>query len=63
MENGESGWRELMGRQSAVPRCRLSNPRLGSLGGNFHAPDEWISISEMETLIKVLSDVIERYCR
>ena len=51
---GENSW----GDSQLFQDAGFPTLGLGSLGGNFHAPDEWVSISEMETLIKVLSDVI-----
>ncbi|WP_130861480.1 M20 family metallopeptidase [Bacilliculturomica massiliensis] len=36
---------------------------VGADGGNLHAPEEWVSISQMEQLIAVTVDVIGRYCR
>lgn len=56
---GENSW----GDSQLFQDAGFPTLGLGSLGGNFHAPEEWVSISEMETLIKVLSDVIERYCK
>lgn len=36
---------------------------IGALGGNLHAPDEWVSISEMESLVNILTETIKRYCQ
>jgi acetylornithine deacetylase len=27
---------------------------MGALGGNFHAPDEWVSVSEVVSLCSIL---------
>ncbi|HWP21605.1 MAG TPA: M20/M25/M40 family metallo-hydrolase [Candidatus Cryosericum sp.] len=35
---------------------------IGSLGGNFHAPDEWVSISELDQFTRMLINVVKRYC-
>jgi acetylornithine deacetylase/succinyl-diaminopimelate desuccinylase-like protein len=35
---------------------------LGSAGGNFHAPNEWASISELVSLTQILRDAIPRFC-
>ncbi len=35
---------------------------VGSLGGNFHAPDEWVSLSGLEQLTRVILSVVQRYC-
>lgn len=56
---GENSW----GDSQLFQDAGFPTLGLGSLGGNFHAPDEWVSVSEMETLIKVLFDVVEKYCR
>lgn len=56
---GENSW----GDSQLFQDAGFPTLGLGSLGGNFHSPEEWISISEMETLIKVLVDVIEKYCK
>ena len=56
---GENSW----GDSQLFQDAGFPTLGLGSLGGNFHAPDEWVSVYEMETLIKVLSDVIEGYCK
>lgn len=55
---GENSW----GDSQLFQDAGFPTLGLGARGGNFHAPDEWISISETGTLIRVLSDVIERYC-
>lgn len=56
---GENSW----GDSQLFQDAGFPTLGLGSLGGNFHAPDEWVSVTEMETLIKVLTDVIEGYCK
>lgn len=56
---GENGWGDAqLFQDGGFPALGL-----GSLGGNFHAPDEWVDIPEMEKLIQVLADVIEEYCK
>lgn len=35
---------------------------VGSLGGNFHAPDEWVSLSDLDRLTRVIINVVQRYC-
>jgi acetylornithine deacetylase/succinyl-diaminopimelate desuccinylase-like protein len=34
---------------------------LGPAGGNFHAPDEWVSIAEVEALARVLAGAAARF--
>jgi acetylornithine deacetylase len=31
-------------------------------GGNFHAPDEWVSMPEMVQAVTIVEDTIERFC-
>jgi acetylornithine deacetylase/succinyl-diaminopimelate desuccinylase-like protein len=35
---------------------------IGSAGGNFHAPDEWASISELASLSNIVVETVRRYC-
>ncbi|MFA5637438.1 MAG: M20/M25/M40 family metallo-hydrolase [Anaerovoracaceae bacterium] len=55
---GDNSWGDAQLFQSAG----FSALGLGSRGGNLHAPQEWVSISEMEKLIEVLVDTVEEYC-
>lgn len=34
----------------------------GVLGGNFHAPDEWVSMPEMVAAVEIVERAIERFC-
>ena len=34
----------------------------GVLGGNYHAPDEWVSIPELVAAVPIVEGVIERFC-
>jgi acetylornithine deacetylase len=36
---------------------------LGPAGGNFHAPDEWVSIPEVASLGRILVDTARTFCR
>lgn len=56
---GENSW----GDSQLFQDAGFPTLGLGALGGNLHAPDEWVSLSEMETLIKVLQDTITAYCK
>jgi acetylornithine deacetylase len=55
---GENSW----GDSQLFQDAGFPTLGLGALGGNLHAPDEWISIQETEALIKVLSEAVEKYC-
>ena len=35
---------------------------IGSAGGNFHAPDEWASISELAQLSNIVEGAVRRFC-
>lgn len=35
---------------------------IGALGGNLHAPDEWVSLTQLEQLIRVIINTLKRYC-
>ena len=34
----------------------------GVLGGNYHAPDEWVSMPEMVAAVTIVENAIERFC-
>lgn len=34
----------------------------GVLGGNYHAPDEWVSIPELVAAVSIVEATIERFC-
>lgn len=55
---GENSW----GDSQLFQDAGFPTLGLGCRGGNLHAPDEWVSISEMKTLVKVIIDVVEKYC-
>jgi acetylornithine deacetylase/succinyl-diaminopimelate desuccinylase-like protein len=35
---------------------------IGSAGGNYHAPDEWASISELASLANIVEGAVTRFC-
>jgi acetylornithine deacetylase len=35
---------------------------IGASGGNFHAPDEWVSIPELEAIALVLEATCVDFC-
>lgn len=34
----------------------------GPLGGNYHAPDEWVSITEVAKTARIVADAAQRFC-
>lgn len=34
---------------------------MGPLGGNFHSPDEWVSISEVAKTARILEIAVRRF--
>ena len=55
---GENAWGDAQIFQDAG----FPTLGIGADGGNLHAPDEWVSISEMVQLIELLVNTIKRYC-
>jgi len=55
---GENSWGDAQLFQDAG----FPTLGVGANGGNLHAPDEWISISELEQLIQILISVIVKFC-
>jgi acetylornithine deacetylase/succinyl-diaminopimelate desuccinylase-like protein len=35
---------------------------IGAMGDNLHAPDEWVSISDLEKLVHIVTGVVKKYC-
>jgi acetylornithine deacetylase/succinyl-diaminopimelate desuccinylase-like protein len=35
---------------------------VGAMGDNLHAPEEWVSISDLEKLVHIVTAVVKRYC-
>ena len=55
---GVNGWGDSGLTQGAgVPTLSY-----GALGGNFHAPDEWVSLSEVVGCVEIVERTIEAYC-
>ncbi len=55
---GVNGWGDSGLTQGAgVPTLSY-----GALGGNFHAPDEWVSLSEVVQCVGIVERTIEAYC-
>jgi len=56
--HGLNAWTDAALTQAAgIPTVLL-----GPSGGNFHAPDEWVSMGEVESLARILADAVERFC-
>jgi acetylornithine deacetylase len=56
--HGLNAWTDAALTQAAgVPTVLL-----GPSGGDLHAPDEWVSIGEVESLARILADTVERFC-
>jgi acetylornithine deacetylase/succinyl-diaminopimelate desuccinylase-like protein len=34
----------------------------GATGGNYHAPDEWVSMREVVVGVEIVETAIERFC-
>lgn len=56
---GENSWGDAQLFQDAG----FPTLGVGADGGNLHAPEEWVSLVEMDQLITVLVKTIEEYCR
>ena len=55
---GMNGWMDAALMQSAgIPTISL-----GALGGNFHAPDEWVSLPECVTLVEIVRQTALDFC-
>lgn len=56
---GLNAWTDAALMQSAgIPTVLL-----GPLGGNFHAPDEWVSIPEVVSTARIVEGAVRRFCR
>ena len=55
---GENAWCDAaLFQQAGIPTLMM-----GASGENFHAPDEWVSISELIKLGDILEGTIRRFC-
>jgi acetylornithine deacetylase/succinyl-diaminopimelate desuccinylase-like protein len=55
---GLNAWADAALMQAAgIPTVML-----GPAGGNFHAPDEWVSIPEVSSLAQILVEAIRTFC-
>ncbi|MDP9301022.1 MAG: M20/M25/M40 family metallo-hydrolase [Actinomycetota bacterium] len=57
-QQGLNAWTDAALMQAAgIPTVLI-----GSAGGNFHAPDEWASISELAQLANIVDGAARRFC-
>jgi acetylornithine deacetylase len=55
---GENAWGDAQLFQDAgIPTLMF-----GAAGGNLHAPEEWVSISELTSLARIIAGVARRFC-
>ena len=55
---GLNAWTDAALMQAAgIPTVEI-----GPLGGNFHAPDEWVSIGECVQIVDILRRAVEDFC-
>jgi acetylornithine deacetylase len=55
---GLNAWTDAAILQDAgVPTLEI-----GSAGGNYHAPDEWASVSELAQLARILTEAVRNFC-
>jgi acetylornithine deacetylase/succinyl-diaminopimelate desuccinylase-like protein len=56
---GENAWGDAQIFQDAgIPTLMI-----GACGDHFHAPDEWVSISEMVKLVRIVENTAMQFCR
>lgn len=55
---GANGW----GDSGLTQGAGIPTLSFGALGGNFHAPDEWVSLSEIVQGVEILERAIEEFC-
>jgi acetylornithine deacetylase len=55
---GENAW----GDAALFQIAGIPTLSLGAQGDHFHAPDEWVSVSELGKLVKILEGTSENFC-
>jgi acetylornithine deacetylase len=55
---GENAWMDA----ALVQAAGIPTISIGASGGNFHAPDEWVSIPELVEVVTVLEQATVRFC-
>jgi acetylornithine deacetylase/succinyl-diaminopimelate desuccinylase-like protein len=56
---GENSW----GDAAIFQEAGIPTLGIGALGGNFHAPKEWVSVPELGKLIRILEETAKQFCR
>ena len=55
---GENAWGDAaLFQEAGIPTLML-----GAEGGNFHAPQEWVSLPELGKLAKIIEATVQRFC-
>ncbi len=55
---GENSW----GDSAIFQEAGIPTLMLGAAGGNLHAPEEWVSISELAKLARIAAGTARRFC-
>lgn len=55
---GYNGW----GDSGLTQAAGIATLSYGARGGNFHAPDEWVSVNEVVQGVEILEEAIAGYC-
>jgi len=55
---GENAWGDAaLFQEAGIPTLML-----GAQGSNFHAPQEWVSMPELEKLVRIMKATVSRFC-
>jgi acetylornithine deacetylase len=55
---GENAWMDA----ALIQAAGIPTLSIGASGANFHAPDEWVSIAELEAVTRILEATCVDYC-
>lgn len=56
---GENAW----GDAQIIQDASIPTLMIGASGDHFHAPEEWVSISELVKLVRIIESTAEKFCR
>jgi len=56
---GENAW----GDAQIIQDAGIPTLMIGASGDYFHAPEEWVSISELVKLVRIIESTAEKFCR
>lgn len=56
---GENAW----GDAQIIQDAGIPTLMIGASGDHFHAPEEWVSISELVKLVRIIESTAEKFCR